>query len=172
MKSAIRTLYGTGMVLAAMVFAAPDASFAQGKGNKGGKAQQKVESKVTKQKDSYGTARGKAAGKKLSQRTRNARIASQRGPILCADGTWWSGTGAVCAGHDGVAARQGAYKGPTPRASARARERAAANSAVRRGTYSNTNPAGAIARCNDGTYWHSTTRTNACYGHGGVAVWL
>jgi len=33
-------------------------------------------------------------------------------------------------------------------------------------------PPGATARCNDGTYSYSTTRSGTCSHHGGVAVWL
>jgi hypothetical protein len=32
-------------------------------------------------------------------------------------------------------------------------------------------PAGATARCNDGTYSYSTHRSGTCSHHGGVAVW-
>lgn len=33
-------------------------------------------------------------------------------------------------------------------------------------------PAGATARCQDGTYSHSQNRRGTCSGHGGVAAWL
>ncbi|TSD65650.1 G5 domain-containing protein [Aeromicrobium piscarium] len=33
-------------------------------------------------------------------------------------------------------------------------------------------PAGATARCQDGTYSHSQSRRGTCSGHGGVAAWL
>lgn len=33
-------------------------------------------------------------------------------------------------------------------------------------------PAGATAKCNDGTYSHSAHRSGSCSGHGGVAEWL
>jgi hypothetical protein len=33
-------------------------------------------------------------------------------------------------------------------------------------------PAGATARCNDGTYSFSTHRQGTCSGHGGVSAWL
>lgn len=36
----------------------------------------------------------------------------------------------------------------------------------------NTNPAGATARCKDGTYSHAKTHQGACSRHGGVAEWL
>lgn len=39
-------------------------------------------------------------------------------------------------------------------------------------TSSDTNPAGAIARCKDGTYSHAKSHRGACSHHGGVANWL
>jgi hypothetical protein len=36
----------------------------------------------------------------------------------------------------------------------------------------NSNPAGAIAQCKDGTYSHAKTHTGACSRHGGVGKWL
>jgi hypothetical protein len=33
-------------------------------------------------------------------------------------------------------------------------------------------PAGATAKCNDGTYSFSQHRSGTCSGHGGVAEWL
>jgi hypothetical protein len=38
--------------------------------------------------------------------------------------------------------------------------------------YSNTVPAGATARCSDGTYSFSQHRQGTCSHHGGVAAWL
>jgi len=32
-------------------------------------------------------------------------------------------------------------------------------------------PAGATAKCQDGTYWHSTAHSGACMHHHGVAEW-
>ena len=43
---------------------------------------------------------------------------------------------------------------------------------VQRPTYSPTVPAGATARCRDGTYSFSQHRQGTCSGHGGVAQWL
>jgi hypothetical protein len=43
---------------------------------------------------------------------------------------------------------------------------------VPRPVRSNTAPAGATARCRDGTYSFSQSRRGTCSGHGGVAAWL
>lgn len=43
---------------------------------------------------------------------------------------------------------------------------------VQRPVRSNTAPAGATARCRDGTYSFSQSRRGTCSGHGGVASWL
>lgn len=114
----------------------------------------------------------------VTKTTRNGgvhRTVTNRAPrVLCEDGTWVYGSNA-CSDRGGLAARQGDY-GTTPRASERAREVANEHSAVARSTtsvrgFANYTRSNAIARCSDGTYWHSSTRTNACYRHGGVARW-
>lgn len=43
---------------------------------------------------------------------------------------------------------------------------------VHRPVRSNSAPAGASAKCRDGTYSLSQNRRGTCSGHGGVAVWL
>lgn len=156
MTSTIRSLCAAGLVLGAVFAASPGTVTAQGKRHKA-QHEQKRERKVEKavvRADRHVTRA--AAARRYSYSTRNH--------YLCNDGSWWSMSS--CAGHDGLASRQ--Y---TPRASAMAIAHANANSAVAR-AYANGVRSSAIARCNDGTYWHSGTRTNACYRHGGVARWL
>jgi hypothetical protein len=85
-----------------------------------------------------------------------------RARALCDDGTW---SYSNCLDHGGLAARQ--Y---TPRASEVAVLRANEHSAVAR-AYANRVRSRAVARCNDGTYWHATNHYRACYAHGGVARW-
>lgn len=106
--------------------------------------------------------------KKRAELARNAgysRTYSKRYHVLCEDGLWTSHSKG-CANHGGVAARQ--Y---TPRASEEAILHANEHSAVAR-AYANGISRRAIARCVDGTYWHATTRVDACSNHGGVARWL
>jgi hypothetical protein len=167
MTAPIRTLCATALLLGASVFAGSNTASAQEKGHKAQKAEQKVAKAV------YKADKGTPKVIRQTHQTAPRRYrAVRRVRILCEDGTWSTGGRAACASHGGVAARQLVYKVPPPRASARARARASANSALFRGTYVNMNPRGAIARCHDGTYWHSRTRLNACVRHGGVATWM
>lgn len=100
--------------------------------------------------------------------------------ILCNDGTWGYANRGACANHDGVAVRQPTYATnpvygttvATPRASARARARANYHSAVATSNYYSTLRRRATAKCNDGTYYHSTRHRGACDAHGGVATWF
>ncbi len=146
-----------GMILGACALAIPmDTAAAQGNSGK------------TKTASTH-----KQTGKKVKRPASN-RIGTgetwRRNRVLCADGVWVMRTTNACSDHGGLATHQGDF----PPASDRARERANENSAVQRGRgpWSDNNRRGAIARCEDGTYWHGTTRTGACYRHGGVAVWL
>ena len=71
------------------------------------------------------------------------------------------------------AAKSEAKETKTPKASATARVKANANSAVvGSGAAEDNNAAGAIARCKDGLYSHAKNRRGACSRHGGVASWI
>lgn len=148
MTSSIRSLCAAGLVLGACLVASPSTASAQGNS----RMQQKKAEKAVVKAD-----RRAVAARRYAYSTRYH--------YLCNDGSWWNVN--TCTGHDGLAARQ--YT-PVPRASARAIARANANSAVAR-AYANGVRTSAIARCNDGTYWHASNRTSACYRHGGVARW-
>lgn len=158
MRAINRAALGTGLALAACVMSLPATATAQGNYPKAGSVERKIVRKDQK------------VAQKIRRTTRRGTIVERR-RILCGDGTW-ALSGAACANHDGVAARQVEVKRVTPVASVRARERANVNSAVARSAYVNRTRAGAIARCADGTYWHARTRTSACANHGGVANWL
>jgi len=154
MRPTIRSLFVAGMVISAVAVASPVQ--AQGKSHKTDKVVHKS---------------GKVVQKGDRVVTQTVRRTYTRPRVLCEDGVWVTRVTNSCFNRGGLAARQGNYA-TTPRASARARERASLNSAVRRGPYVNNVSSNAIARCMDGTYWHATTRTGACYRHGGVARWL
>ena len=153
MKSAMKTLSMAGLLLGASLVATPHRAAAQDyrRAQVGGQ-----EVQVTND----------AAAKRRAELAREA--AARRGRsttrMLCEDGSSSYST-AGCSDHGGLASRQ--YT-PVPRASQAAVLHANVRSAVARG-YANRVSRNAIARCSDGTYWHSTTRRNACYNHGGVA---
>ena len=157
MTTTIRSFIAAGLLAGAFAIAAPQNALAQGKSQKAAKVERKVDKRVAKTTHT----RSRLA-------TRRARSVSYP-RLLCEDGVYVT-RDRGCIGHGGIAARQGP-EGGYPPASARARERANANSAVIRGIGANNVRTNAIARCNDGTYWHATTRDNACYLHGGVATW-
>lgn len=150
MKS-IRSFCMSGMLLGACVFSAP--LLAQGESHKDQKAQVKAEKK---------------AAKVVHKTTTRHVVATGR--VLCSDGVWVTRTSNACANRGGIAAWQGAHAA-SAHASAVAHEHAAEHSAVQHSPYANHTSSGAIARCVDGTYWHASTRTSACNGHGGVAHW-
>ncbi len=162
MRHTIRNLFAAGIVIGACAISSPAA--AQGNSHKGDKAEVKAEKR-------YDKAVEKRRDQVVNHTTYRRPYTHAR--VLCADGVWVTRVTNACINRGGLAARQGNYT-TTPRASARARERAALNSAVRRNTspYANHTSTYAIARCMDGLYWHSTVRTNACSSHGGVARWL
>ena len=163
----IKTLLTSGLFLGVTLLAAPSAEAQKGKPQKAEKHQIKAERKVVKRE-------AKSLSKSQRQTPRSSvawrRYASNPGRVLCANGTWVTRAVNACWDRGGYASENGTYYG-TPRASDRARERASPNSAVRRNAYANLTRTNAIARCMDGTYWHATTRTGACYLHGGVARW-
>lgn len=156
MKSTIRSLCAAVLVLGACLVTSPINAAAQGNSHKAEKQEQKQERKAEK----ADVKADRQAARAVAMRRYRY---SSRNHYLCNDGSWWSVN--TCAGHDGLASRQ--Y---TPRASAMAIAHANANSAVAR-AYASRVRSNAIARCNDGTYWHATTRKSACYRHGGVARW-
>lgn len=159
MRTTVRHLFASALVIGGCALAAP--AGAQGNSDK---SEMKAEHKMHK-------AIQKHDQRVDSRRAARRHAAVRRARVLCEDGVWVVRETNACVSRGGLAARQGNY-GTTPRASDRARERAAPNSAVRRGTYANRIRRGAIARCSDGTYWHSNTRAGACNRHGGVANWL
>lgn len=167
----IQSLCAASLLLGACVLASPGISAAQGndkvieKANKQIDHQQADHPVMSQQGDHQvnqggdrhvtRTVRTTRRGNRIVTRTTRARA-------LCEDGTW---SFSNCADRGGLASRQ--Y---TPRASEQAILHANEHSAVAR-AYANRMRTSAIARCNDGTYWHATNHVRACSGHGGVARW-
>jgi Protein of unknown function (DUF3761) len=103
----------------------------------------------------------------------------------CKDGTYFTGTShnGACKGHQGVkewldktsdaksgaAAKTTAADTPAPKAAPAAPKAKATPAAA---TTSVTPPAGAIAKCKDGTFFSGASHKGACRGHKGVADWL
>jgi hypothetical protein len=169
---------GHGGVDKAAMKAARDAAKASEKATKEQeKAAKKAEKEAKKQ--------AKEANKAATQAAKESGAAKKEEVLIkCTDGTVSHAKGrGACSRHGGVAGQVAAAappvneraNAPTPRASERAHERAAPNSAVARsgsGGAEDTNPAGAIAQCKDGMYSHARNRRGACGHHGGVAHWM
>ena len=172
MTSANRTLFFTVLLLGASILTAGNTATAQGKGTQGKGAIQRDVHPVPAAGAAVEHAVVQAPVKHPIHKKVVRRSSARRVRFLCEDGTWSKAGRASCDSHGGLAARQVTQTTLPPRASAVARARASTRSRVYRSTYSSTVRAGAIARCNDGTYWHSPRRANACTGHGGVATWL
>jgi hypothetical protein len=92
--------------------------------------------------------------------------AQQRNPTAhCNDGTYYYGRKdrrLACAHHRGVSEWLAAPRSASPSPRARAAVRRRAGRA----------PAGATARCRDGTYTFTRSGNQACSQHRGVATWL
>ncbi len=96
-------------------------------------------------------------------------------PLTCKDGTASTAMGrGACSGHGGVqkaSKHKAATDAAAEPASAAAPAAGTAMTAAAPAT-GNTNPAGATAKCKDGTYSKSQHRGGTCSKHGGVADWL
>jgi hypothetical protein len=103
----------------------------------------------------------------------------------CKDGTYFTGTThkGACKGHDGVKEwldKTATTPAATPAAPAAASTASTDTSSKTKSgkasstaaTSSGAAPAGAIAKCKDGTYFSGTSHNGACRGHQGVADWL
>jgi len=108
--------------------------------------------------------------------------------VTCKDGATSKGGRGACRGHGGIAKAGETIPAP-PRASRTPppvpptgvppsespRARATPPAQVAETTHhkaASTDPTGAIARCKDGVYWHSTHHQGACSRHGGVDSWM
>ncbi|MGD0991005.1 MAG: DUF3761 domain-containing protein [Gemmatimonadales bacterium] len=106
--------------------------------------------------------------------------AEQRSPTAhCNDGTYYYGTSRreACAHHRGVSEWLGSVsrsqlRSATPR---RSRHSSTAHRPPQPATHRppfHPRPAGATARCKDGTWSKDPRRAGACGHHGGIASWL
>jgi hypothetical protein len=120
-------------------------------------------------------------------------FAADPAPTTCKDGTTTTSTGkGTCSGHGGIqkaakAKPATAASAPAPAAApaaapakpavaapaaATAAKSSTATKSAPTATAGNTDPAGATAKCKDGTYSKSAHRSGTCSSHGGVAEWL
>jgi hypothetical protein len=119
--------------------------------------------------------------------TLSCRAADATPPTTCKDGTTSTATGrGACSSHGGVqqaapasaaapAATPAPSTLPTPAAApatAPVTVKPAPAAAAPAASAGNTDPAGATAKCKDGTYSKSQHRSGTCSGHGGVAQWM
>ena len=115
--------------------------------------------------------------------TAAAAAGQQRNPTAhCNDGTYYYGASRrlACEHHRGVSEwlgtqSQSQLRSTTPRARTQAHKTTARRSPPRTSTRArpaHPRPAGATARCKDGTWSKDTHRASACARHGGIAAWL
>jgi Protein of unknown function (DUF3761) len=102
----------------------------------------------------------------------------------CTDGTYYSGAShqGACKGHQGVKTWLDSKGGSSTSSSSSSSGGASTGkstsstssgaAAASTSTSSGTPPAGAIAKCKDGTYYSGTSHQGACKGHQGVGEWL
>jgi hypothetical protein len=94
--------------------------------------------------------------------------------VACTDGSKSAGGRGACSGHGGITVsnpvQQKAEKAETKAAKAEEKSEKV-EAKVGSGKREDNNPVGAIAKCKDGMYSHSTNRRGACSRHGGVASW-
>ena len=112
--------------------------------------------------------------------------------VVCKDGTHAKAGRGACSGHGGVAMAASRVvakekpKASTQKAEAKPKHEwakklkgkmeghtAAKHEAAKKPAKAGAaGPAGATARCKDGSYSHAKTHRGACSGHGGVAEWM
>jgi hypothetical protein len=104
--------------------------------------------------------------------------------VTCKDGTASKGGRGACRGHGGVDKTKAAAVAPAPTpppaaakttpspAPATAPVATAATKVSHGGKAATDDPAGALAKCKDGMYWHGASHSGSCSHHGGVESWL
>jgi Protein of unknown function (DUF3761) len=98
--------------------------------------------------------------------SQGACAADSPAPTTCKDGTTSTATGrGACSGHGGV-------QKSAPAASSSAASSSSAPAPAPAPASVPAAPAGATAKCTDGTYSKAKTHSGACSQHGGVAQWL
>ena len=142
----------------------------------------------TTSKGGRGACRGHGGIAKAGEAERAPEAEGAATTVTCKDGATSKGGRGACRGHGGIAKAGETIPAP-PRASRTPppvpptgvppsespRARATPPAQVAETTHhkaASTDPTGAIARCKDGVYWHSTHHQGACSRHGGVDSWM
>ncbi|HTO57893.1 MAG TPA: DUF3761 domain-containing protein [Pseudomonadales bacterium] len=89
--------------------------------------------------------------------------------VTCKDGTTSTAGQGACSHHGGV---KGATTHSSSSSSSHASNSSTGHSSSTSHASSSTNPKGATAKCKDGTYSHSKSKSGACSKHGGVDTWM
>jgi hypothetical protein len=143
-----------------------------------------------------GVDKSKAAGETAAAPAASATPAApSETTVTCKDGTTSKGGRGACRGHGGVDKTKSSAPStgqpstaapasaappsapppalPQPTAAPHATAPAATETEkVTKGKAATDDPAGAIAKCKDGKYWHGTKHSGSCSHHGGVDTWL
>ena len=139
-------------------------------------------------KGGRGACRGHGGVAKAGAAERAPEAEGAATTVTCKDGATSKGGRGACRGHGGIAKAGETIPAPPrasrtpppvpptgvpPSESPRARATPPAQvAATTHGKAASTDPTGAIARCKDGVYWHSTHHQGACSRHGGVDSWM
>jgi hypothetical protein len=114
--------------------------------------------------------------------TAAAEPAGSAATVVCKDGSSSKAGRGACHGHGGVdktkavATSEPAATAPVSAAPPAPAAPAAVPQSVAKTTHggkaATDDPAGAIAKCHDGKYWHGASHGGSCSHHGGVETWL
>src|SRR5215475_6640548 len=168
------SIFSAGLALAAT---AATVTCKDGTTGPGGRGACRGHGGIDKSASSGSTTRAPSAAAEPSEAT----------TVTCKDGATSKGGRGACRGHGGIAKAGENPSAPPPHASrtpapvpqsgsmpsttSRATPPAQV-AATTHGKAASTDPTGAIARCKDGVYWHSSHHQGACSRHGGVDSWM
>jgi len=106
--------------------------------------------------------------------------AAEKPTVTCKDGTTGPGGRGACHGHGGIdkgakgtaSAPAAAPEEPAAAPATHAATKTTHTEKAAGGKAATADPAGALAKCKDGMYWHGTHHSGSCSHHGGVEQWM